>query len=104
MSLRESLLVILTNQKQFSLSLHYSGDESYIRMNKSEICKFKHIDNMTVYQFCLGYVSSDVTNDERIDVSLNVVVYDFSIDYVAIDTEDQLNILGHLILKYLKWF
>ena len=86
--LRESLVVILPNQKQFSLSLHYSGDESYFRVNKSEICKFKHIDNITVYQFCLGYVSSDFTNDELIDVSLNVVVYDFSIDYVAIDTED----------------
>ena len=28
---------------KFCLSLHYSGDESYLHANKTEICKFKGI-------------------------------------------------------------
>ena len=26
---------------KFCLSLHYNGDESYLYLNKTEICKFK---------------------------------------------------------------
>ena len=39
------------------LSLHYSGDGSYLYVNKTEIFKFKPKDNLRWYNFCLGSVS-----------------------------------------------
>ena len=57
------------NTKCF-LSLHYNGYESYLYVNnngyenylfvnKTETCKFKALDNIPWYQFCLGCMSKD---------------------------------------------
>ena len=42
------------NIKNFCLSLHHNDDESYLYVNKTEICKFKANDNISSYNFCLG--------------------------------------------------
>ena len=39
------------------LSLHYNGDESYLYINKTEICKFKANNKVSWYNFYLGNVS-----------------------------------------------
>ena len=50
---------------KFCLSLHYNGDESYMHVNKTRICKSKTNDNLRWYNFCLGSVSEDFTKDEQ---------------------------------------
>ena len=70
-----------------------------VYVNKSEICKFKAHDNITLYEFCLGSVSKAFTKDELSEVSLNSVVYDFSVDQSDIEKEDILNIREYLIKK-----
>ena len=61
------------NTKFFS-SLHYNGDEGYLYVNKTDICKFKATDNISRYNFCLEIVSKDFTKDERSEISLNGTV------------------------------
>ena len=41
---------------KFCLSLYYNGDESYLYVNKTEICKFKTKHNTNLCRFCLGSV------------------------------------------------
>ena len=60
-----------------SLCLHCSGDESYLYVNKTEICEFKATDNTSWYNFCLENVLQDFTKDEQSEISLNGTVYDF---------------------------
>ena len=72
---------------KFSLSLHYNSDESYFYVNKKDICRFKAHDNIPWYEFC----SASVLKDFAKDFSLNCTVYDFSVDYSAIENEDILN-------------
>ena len=37
------------------MSLHYNGEESYLFINKTEICKSKGISKFDIYQFWLMY-------------------------------------------------
>ena len=62
------------------LSLHYNGDESYLYVNKTEICKFKANNNIIWYNFCLGSLSKDFSKDEQSEISLNGFEYNFSVD------------------------
>ena len=62
---------------KFCSNLHYNGDESYLYVNKTEICKFKANDNVSWYNFCLGSISKDFTKYEQSEISLNGTVYDF---------------------------
>ena len=61
----------------FCLSLHYSGNESFLYLNKTDICKFKVNlkfailkDNTSWNNFCLGKASKDFTKDEESEISL----------------------------------
>ena len=49
---------------KFCLSLHCSGDECYIYVNKMVFCKFEANDKISWYNFCLGSESKDFTKDE----------------------------------------
>ena len=69
---------------KFSLSLNYSGAESYLYINKTEIYKFKAKDNVSWNNFCLGSVSRDFTKDEQSKISLNGAVSDFLVDHSSI--------------------
>ena len=43
-------------KSKFYLSLHCSGDKSYLYANKTETCKFTAHDNVPFYYFCLGSI------------------------------------------------
>ena len=65
---------------KFCLSLHYSGDNSYLFVNGKEIFNFK-ADNKNVNfltQFYLGSISNGFSTTESREVSLNGNVYDFN--------------------------
>ena len=67
----------------------YNGDESYIYVNKAEICKTK--DNIICYKFCLGSLSSDFSKEEQSEIFLNGIAYHFSVGHSSIK-KDILNI------------
>ena len=52
------------------LSLHNS-DESYLYVNKTEICKFKVRDNISCYNSYLGKASKVFTKQEQSEFSIN---------------------------------
>ena len=74
----------VTNKK-FCLSLHYSGDSSYLFVKDKEIINFKDKDSETVpYPLCLGNVSKDFSLLNTTNTGLYGYIYDFSVDYKAI--------------------
>ena len=86
---------------KFCLNLHYKGGNSYLFVHGKKIFKFK-ADNKNVNfatQFCLGSISNGFGTTESREVSLKGNVYDFSIDYNAIDKSDILNIHKYLLVK-----
>ena len=69
-------------------------------MNRTEIYKFKHLDNIPAYQFCLGDASKDFTNDElrtkicNFNFLDNIPTYQFCLGYVSKDfRNDELNVV-----------
>ena len=83
------------------LSLHYKGDNSYLFVNGKEIFKFKTNNgnaNLPT-RFCLGSISDGFNGTESREVSVGRNVYDFSVDYNAIDMWDILNIHKYLMVK-----
>ena len=62
-----------------------------------QIYKFKGLDDKFPYQFYLGIISKDFRNDEMKEITLNVNVYEFSIDYRAIDTNNVFDIHNYFI-------
>ena len=83
------------------LSLHCNDDNSYFFVNGKEIIKFKaDFKNVNFpMQFCLGSISDGFSNIESREVSSNVNVYGFSVNYNSIDKSDILNIRKYLITK-----
>ena len=68
------------------LSLHYNGDNSYLFVNGTQELKFKAKDDQTFKEkLCVGNISDDwlTTNSEK--TGLYEKVYDFVVDYEAID-------------------
>ena len=98
---RKSLVLILVKQTHFPLSLHYDVDNSYLFVNGKEIFMFK-VNNKNVNfptQFCLGSISNWFDDTDSREVSLKGNVYDFSVDYNAIDKSDISNIHKDLMVK-----
>ena len=81
------------------MSLYCNGINSYLHINKTEICKFKAHDNIRWYEFCLGSVSKDFTKDEQSQISLNRTGYDTSVHHNSIEKEGILSIHECLMLK-----
>ena len=54
---------------------------------------------MSWYEFCLGSVSKDFTNDEQSEISLNDTVYDFWLDHSSIKEESIVSIYEYLMVK-----
>ena len=80
------------------MSLHDNDDNSYLFVNGKEIYKFK-ADNKNVNfptQFCLASISNKFESEE---LSFKGNVFDFSVDYDAIDISDILNTHKHLMVK-----
>ena len=83
-----------------SASLHYNGDNSYLFVNGTEICKFKAKDSEIVATaLCLGNISKDFSVDNMKKAGLYGNVYEFSIDYDAIANDKILDIHKYLMEK-----
>ena len=87
-------------KKNFCLSLHYNGANSYLFINATEIYKFKAKDSEIVATpLCLGNISKDWSVDNMKDTGLNGYVYDFSVDYDATSVDDIKDIHKYLMKK-----
>ena len=96
------LMIALLQQKKNSINfsktntklcliLHYNGDESYLYVYKTEICKFKANNNINWYNFYLGSISKDFTKDELSEISLNGTAYNFSVGHSSLKKKTFLN-------------
>ena len=86
---------------KFCLSLHYSGDNSYLFANGKVICKFKaKYSEIVPYLLCLGNISKDFSVDNMKEIGLYEQDYEFSIDYDAIANDKILDIHKYLMKKH----
>ena len=80
--------------------MHYSGANSYLFVNGTEIYKFKVKDyEIVASPLCLGNISKDWLVDNMKRTGLNSYVYDFSVDYDAADVDDIKDIQKYLMKK-----
>ena len=87
-------------KKNFCLSLHYNGGNSYLFVNGTEIIKFKAKDSEIVASpLCLGNISKDWSTDNMKKTELTSYLYDFSVDYNAVTVADIKDIHKYLIAK-----
>ena len=71
---------------KFVLSLHYNGDNSYLFANGRQELKFKAKDDQIINEkLCLGNLSSEWTMSESEKTGLYGNIYDFVVDYKAIN-------------------
>ena len=85
---------------RFCLSLHYNGDNSYIFVNGTGICKFIVKDFETVATpLCLENISKDFSVDNTKKTGLFGNVYEFSVDYDAVANDKILDIHKYLMEK-----
>ena len=69
-------------------------------VNGTEIYKFKAKDpEIVATPLCLGNISTDWWIDNMRKTGFNGYVYDFSVDYDAIDVDDVKNIHKYLMKK-----
>ena len=87
-----------TMAKKTCFSLHYSGANSYLFVNDTEINKFKDSE-IVAMPLCLGNISKDFSVDDIKKTELNGYVYDFNFDYDAIAIDDLLDIHKYLMKK-----
>ena len=87
-------------KKKLCLSLHFNGANSYLFVNGTEIYKFKAKDSKIVASpLCLGNISKNRSTDNMKKTGINWYVYDFSVDYDAIDIDDIKDIHKYLMKK-----
>ena len=97
------------DNKIFSLSMRYNGDNSYLFVNGKEVAKFKAKNSELIkYAMCLGGLSKDYNKNSRKDTRLYGNVYDFSVNYSAITNDEILDIHKYLMKKnnivYNVWY
>ena len=91
-------------KKQFCLSLHYNGANSYLFANGTEIYKFKAKDCETVASpLCLGNISKVWSIDSMKRTGFTGYVYDFSVDDEAADVDDIKDIHKYLMKKIILY-
>ena len=72
---------------KFVLSLHYNGDNSYLFTNGRQELKLKAKDDQIINEkLCLGNLSSEWTTDESEKTGVYGNIYDFVVDYKAINS------------------
>ena len=87
----------MTKKKCF-WNLHYNGANSYLSVNGTGIHKFKAKDSEIVATpLCLGNISKDWSLDNL--KKLDLMVYDFGVDYDTIAADDILGIYKYLMEK-----
>ena len=83
--------------KKVCLSLHYNGDNSYLFLNGRQIVKFKAANSeIAPYPLCLENISNAT--------GLYVYVYDFSVDYRAITSDNIHDIHNYLMKKKKQYY
>ena len=88
------------DDKIFCVSLHYSGDNSYLFVNGKQVINLKAKNfELIKYPMCLGGLSKDYDTNSRKDTGLYWNVYDVSIDYSAIINDEILDIHKNLRKK-----
>ena len=71
------------------LSLHYNGANSYLFVNGAEIYKFKAKESeILLGSICIGNISKDWSVGNMKKTWFTGYVYDFSVDFIAIDVDD----------------
>ena len=87
-------------KKKFCLSLHYNRANSYLFVNGTEIYKFKATDSEIVASpLCLRNISKEWSADNLKRTGVYGYVYDFSVNYDAIDVDDIKDIHKYLMKK-----
>ena len=85
---------------KFCLSLHYNRANSYLLVNGIEIHKFTAKDSEVVpNNLCLGNVSKYFSPSNMKKSGCNGYIYDFSVDYDAINVDNILDIHKYLMKK-----
>ena len=80
--------------------MHYNGANSYLFVNGTEMYKFKAKNSEIVETpLCLGNILKDWSTDNMEKTRFNGYVYDFSVDYDAIDVDDIIYIHKSLMKK-----
>ena len=80
-------------KKNFCLSLHYNGANSYLLVNGTDNIQFKAKDaEIVATPLCLGNISKYWWLVNMKKSGFNGYVYDFSVDYDATDVDDILDI------------
>ena len=88
------------DNKNFCLSLHYNGDDSYLFVNGKEIIKFKAKDSEIVpYPLCLGNISKDFDLGYMKKNGLTGYLHDFIVDYWAVANDKILDIQKYIMKK-----
>ena len=88
------------------MSLHYNWDNGYLFVNGKEIYNFKANNGKINFltQFCLGSISNGCGAVDSREVSLKGNVYDFTVDFNAINTSDIINMHKYLMIyKIMSW-
>ena len=80
-------------------SLDYNHGNSYFFVNGKKSTSLKPIKKNIPTQFCLGSISNRFGTANSRKISLKGNIYDFSVDYSAIDTSDISNIDKYLSVK-----
>ena len=94
-----SINFTVTN-KEFCVSLHYNGANSYLFVNGTKIYKFKVKDSKIVATLlCLGNISKDWSAGNMKKNGFNGYVHDSSVDYDATDVDDIKDIYKYLMKK-----
>ena len=80
--------------------MHYNEADSYLFVNGTEIIKFKAKDSEIIANsLCLGNISNEWLVNNMKETGFKGYVYDFSVDYDAIEVSDILDIHKYLLEK-----
>ena len=84
------------------LRLHYNGDNSYLFANGRQELKFKAKDDQIINEkLCIGNLSGEWTKSESVKTGLYGNIYDFVVDYRAINSVDPIyDMHRYLITKH----
>ena len=90
------------SSKNFVLSLHYNGDDSYLFVNGIQELKFKcKAKHLVKEKLCLGNLSTQWTISESENTGLYGNIYDFVVDYKPIVGVDPIyDMHKYLMIKY----
>ena len=88
-------------KNKFCLSQHYNGSNSFFYVNGVKTYQFKAKDSkIKPYSLCLGIISKDFTVDDMKNTGSNGYLYDFFVNYNAIDVSDTVDIHNNLMKKH----